>query len=157
MTLVDKGALGYEQSTRNLGLGPSTSPVSAPHSPGYPFGFHVGGARGGTRDDRWSGRQGGNISLAFDEADMAEFEDIAADARAAGLDARMLTIGGAADALPGAAGGFIGGLHVPSDGQASPQLVTAAFARAAREHGATLVENCAALSVETEGGRVSGG
>ena len=153
VTLVDKGSLGYEQSTRNWGW--VHQQVRYPHL--IPLAIRSVSIWKGLEEElgtalEW--RQGGNLSLAFDDADVAEFEDIAADARDAGLDALMLTQAETAAALPGAASGFIGSLHVPSDGQASPQLVTAAFGRAAREHGATLIENCAASAIETAGGRV---
>ena len=124
VTLVDKGSLGYEQSTRNWGW--VHQQVRYPHL--IPLAIRSVSIWKGLEEElgtalEW--RQGGNLGFAFDDA-----------------------------ALPGAASGFIGSLHVPSDGQASPQLVTAAFGRAAREHGATLIENCAASAIETAGGRV---
>jgi glycine/D-amino acid oxidase-like deaminating enzyme len=58
--------------------------------------------------------------------------------------------------LPELAGPFVGGLHVPGDGQANPHLVTAAFARAARERGARIIEDCAAMGIAAAGNRVLG-
>ena len=155
VTLVDKGRLGYEQSTRNWGW--VHQQVRYPHL--IPLAMRSVSTWEGLEEElstslEW--RQGGNLSLAFDEGDLAEFEEIARDAREMGLDATLLSAAQTAALLPGAAGGFVGALSVPKDGQANPDLVTAAFARAAREHGATLLEDCAALGIETAGGRVTG-
>jgi glycine/D-amino acid oxidase-like deaminating enzyme len=155
VVLVDKGAVGYEQSTRNWGW--VHQQVRYPHL--IPLAMRSVEMWMGLEDAlstsvEW--RQGGNLSLAYDDVDIAEFEGIASDARAAGLDARLISRDEVQQYAPGVGGAFTGALHVASDGQANPHLVTAAFARAAREAGATIIEDCAATELNVAGGRAVG-
>ena len=53
-------------------------------------------------------------------------------------------------------GEWRGGLHVPPDGPADPDRVTAAFAAAADTNDNTIRSDCAATRIELTGGRVSG-
>jgi glycine/D-amino acid oxidase-like deaminating enzyme len=46
-------------------------------------------------------------------------------------------------------------MHTPSDGRAEPSKAVPAIAAAARRHGATIHQNCAARGLETEAGRVA--
>jgi glycine/D-amino acid oxidase-like deaminating enzyme len=57
---------------------------------------------------------------------------------------------------PGCEHKWIGGLHTPTDGRAEPSMAGPAIAAAARKHGATIHQDCAARGLETEGGAVSG-
>ncbi len=155
VVLVDKGEVGYEQSTRNWGW--VHQQVRYPHL--IPLAMRSVEIWSGLEETlatavEW--RQGGNLSLAYDQADMTEFEEIARDARAQGLGATVIDRDAVSGHAPGIAGHYLGALYVEGDGQANPHLVTAAFARAAREAGATVVENCAATDIETAGGRVVG-
>jgi glycine/D-amino acid oxidase-like deaminating enzyme len=100
--------------------------------------------------------QGGNLTLGFDDADLAEFEQWRQTARNAGLDTTILNRTQVADMLPGMDGRWTGALHIPTDGQADNSLVTAAFARAAGEHGAHLRTDCAVTAIDTAGGVASG-
>jgi glycine/D-amino acid oxidase-like deaminating enzyme len=153
VTLVDKGEVGYEQSTRNWGW--VHQQVRYPHL--IPLAMRSVVLWQGLEaqlDTALQWRQGGNVSLAYDAESMAELEAVAAQARTAGLETSLLSRDEIGALLTGATGGFVGGLCVPTDGQASPQLVTAGFARAARENGVTVRENCAAHSIGVANGRV---
>ena len=155
VTLVDKGEIGYEQSTRNWGW--VHQQVRYPHL--VPLGVesvriwrqlaHELGA-----DVGWV--QGGNLSLGFDDTDLEDFDTWCREAAERGLETRVLSREGVQELLPELRGDWRGGLHVPSDGQADPDLVTAAFARAAEAAGATIQSDCAALRIELTAGRVSG-
>ncbi|MHC2316401.1 glycine/D-amino acid oxidase-like deaminating enzyme [Bradyrhizobium diazoefficiens] len=57
--------------------------------------------------------------------------------------------------MPGNADKWVGGLHTPSDGRAEPSMAVPALATAARKHGVTIHQGCAARGLETTGGRVS--
>lgn len=158
VTLVDKGPIGYEQSTRNWGW--VHQQVRYPHL----IPLAVESVRMWERladdlqaDVGWV--QGGNLSLGFDDDDLAEFEQWRQAARNAGLDTTVLTRTQVVDMLPGMArmqGSWTGALHVPTDGQADPSLVTDAFARAAERHGARVLTDCAVTAIDTAGGAVSG-
>ena len=158
VTLVDKGPIGYEQSTRNWGW--VHQQVRYPHL----IPLAVESVRMWERlaadleaDVGWL--QGGNLSVGFDDADLAEFERWGETARNAGLQTAVLTRDQVINMLPGMAGmegSWTDALHLPTDGQADPDRVTAAFARAAARHGARVVTDCAVTAIETAAGSVSG-
>jgi glycine/D-amino acid oxidase-like deaminating enzyme len=100
--------------------------------------------------------QGGNLALAATEERLARFEEWLGIAREAGLDTRVLTPREVEALLPGMARGWLGGLYTASDGHAEPAKATQALADAAVKLGARLYPRCAALGIETEGGRVGG-
>jgi glycine/D-amino acid oxidase-like deaminating enzyme len=57
--------------------------------------------------------------------------------------------------MPGKVDAWIGGLYTPSDRRAKPSMAVPALAAAARKHGVTVHQGCAARLLETQGGRVS--
>ena len=71
------------------------------------------------------------------------------------LESRLLTAKEVETLVPDLDGRWAGGIFTPRDGRAEPFVAVPALARAARRLGATVVENCAVRTVETEGGRVS--
>lgn len=155
VTLLDKGEVGYEQSTRNWGW--VHQQVRYPHL--IPLGMRSVAVWQGLEavlgaELEW--RQGGNVTLAHDLSELAELESIVSDAQAVGLAADIRDRGELESLLPGLSNAVVGGLCVPSDGQANPELVTAAFARAARTLGVTIHEGCATYAVELEGRRACG-
>src|ERR1019366_3814126 len=60
------------------------------------------------------------------------------------------------DILPGTARTWQAGLYTATDGRAEPTLAAPAIAEAARRHGATLHQSCAARGLDTQAGRVAG-
>ena len=155
VVVVEKGEIAHEQSSRNWGWihqqtrYPHLIPLAAMSARIWDGVEEELGA-----DLEWV--RGGNLTLGFDDDQMAEFEQWRGPAREAGLETRMLTRDGVSELLPTMAGPWIGAIHVPSDGQASPQLATAAFARAAQAHGATIHERCSVEAIELHDGAVSG-
>jgi glycine/D-amino acid oxidase-like deaminating enzyme len=155
VVLLEKGPIAYEQSSRNWGW--VHQQVRYPHL--VPLAMRsieiwkgLAGALG--RDLEW--RQGGNLTVAYDATDVKEFDEIATDARAAGLEVELLDREGVSALLPQMAPPYVGGLHVPGDGQANPHLVTAAFSSAARARGVRLFEDCAVKSIALGGDQVLG-
>ncbi|MBT5415583.1 MAG: FAD-binding oxidoreductase, partial [Rhodospirillaceae bacterium] len=153
--LVEKGRIGGEQSSRNLGF--------VRQQGRDPFELPLMRAC----MDLWKGleaelgadlgwRQGGNIALAGTDEAMARFAAWLPDATAAGIDSRLLNPAEAAALLPGFEGRTHGALYTPSDGQAEPDLVAPAFAEAARKRGAEILTGCAVRALAIEGGRVAG-
>jgi glycine/D-amino acid oxidase-like deaminating enzyme len=151
--LVDKGDLGFEQSTRNWGW--VHQQVRYPHL--VPLAvmsteLWMGLEKELAADLEWV--QGGNLSLAFNARDLEAFEGYRDRAREAGLHSEILGRDPVEELVPGMRGPWIGALHIPSDGQANPDLATAAFARAAQQQGAELQPRCAAEGVELRNGAV---
>jgi len=154
-TLVEKGAIGYEQSTRNWGW--VHQQVRYPHL--IPLGVqsvriwnHL--AEELKSDVGWI--QGGNLSLGFDPADLEDFETWHKDAAQQGLETRLLSREKIKELLPELRGEWTSGLYIPSDGQANPDLVTQAYANAAEAMGASIHSECSALKIDVTGGKVSG-
>ncbi|MEM8664721.1 MAG: FAD-binding oxidoreductase [Pseudomonadota bacterium] len=154
VVLVEKGRIAGEQSSRNWGWirKQGRDPRELP--------LMIESARIWERlaadlpEDIGFGRHS-TTYLALDEHELA--------ARAAWLDAAKefqldTTILSAAetDALLGREDRqFAGALHTPSDMTAEPGLAVPALARLAERRGVTILEGCAALTIETKGGRIS--
>ncbi|WP_460451661.1 NAD(P)/FAD-dependent oxidoreductase [Alsobacter sp. SYSU BS001988] len=83
----------------------------------------------------------GHIKLARSEADMAELERYARDARDYGLELQMLGSNRVRSEIPWLGDKVVGASLSPQDGQANPRVVGPAFARLARRLGAEIREN----------------
>ena len=155
VVVVERGPVSGEQSRKNWGFvrqqgrDPLEMPLVIEANRMW-----RGLARELDADIEWV--QGGNLALAADETRMARFEQWLPVAREFGLPTRLLRAKELDAVVPGLAGGFIGGLHTPSDGHADPEKTTDAFARAAVAHGATLHLGCAVQRVTTRAGAVDG-
>jgi glycine/D-amino acid oxidase-like deaminating enzyme len=155
VTLIEKGDIAGEQSSRNWGW--VHQQVRYPQL--IPLAVMSTRIWAGLEDElgadlEWE--QGGNFSLGFDDEDLADFETWREPARELGLETAMLTRNEVAALVPEMRGPWIGAIHVPSDGQASPQKATAAFAAAAERHGARIHTGCAVERVEVAGASVEG-
>ena len=100
--------------------------------------------------------RGGNILLASNAKELADFENTVRITREYGLESDIVDRKRAQEILPGLSGKFIGGMYSPSDGYAHPVKTTNAFARAAQENGATVRTGCSVERIETSGGQVKG-
>ncbi|TPL46468.1 FAD-binding oxidoreductase [Mesorhizobium sp. B2-4-6] len=104
-------------------------------------------------------RQGGNVSLAFSEADLVSRR--AWQKRAAeefGLDTRMLSATETYALVPQLATdcGVVGAMYTPSDGKAEPARATRAFFEAALRAGAAFAFGEPVTRIETSAAKVSG-
>jgi glycine/D-amino acid oxidase-like deaminating enzyme len=155
VVLVERNEIGGEQSGRNWGFvrqqgrDPAEVPLMMESNR-----IWRGLERELGADVEWI--QGGNLALAATEERVALFEQWLGTAREAGLDTRLVSSSEIQGLLPGMARAWLGGLYTPSDGHAEPAKATRALADAAVKHGAHFYPRCAAESIETEGGRVSG-
>ena len=82
----------------------------------------------------------GHLKLARHEADMAELERYAKDAREYGLALTLLGANAVRDELPWLGPNVVGASLCASDGQANPRVVGPAYARLARKRGAAIRE-----------------
>ena len=101
-------------------------------------------------------RQSGIIYLAETDAELAAQEKWHGDnAKAYGLDKRMVS-GPEAEALqPGSTRKWKGALYTSADGRAEPSLAVPAMARAAQKLGVKIFQGCAVRGIETTGTRVT--
>ncbi|MDD7972998.1 NAD(P)/FAD-dependent oxidoreductase [Roseinatronobacter alkalisoli] len=155
VVLVEKGAVGAEQSSRNWGwcrqqnrdareLPLSTRSLALWEEMGADIGDTLGFSRCGL------------LYLSNDEAEIEGWAKWGRFARGAGVDTRMLS---AAEANQrGAATGqrWKGGVWSPTDGMADPVRAAPLIAKAVMKHGSHVVQNCAARGVELAAGRVCG-
>jgi glycine/D-amino acid oxidase-like deaminating enzyme len=101
-------------------------------------------------------RQSGIIYLAETDAEFATKEKWHAEnAKAYGLDTRLVS-GAEADKLqPGSTRKWKGALYTSADGRAEPFLAVPAMARYAQGLGVKIIQNCAVRGVETRAGKIS--
>ena len=72
------------------------------------------------------------------------------------LDTVLLTRHEVAGRFPGMAGSFVGGMMTASDGRAEPTVAVPALARAVRERGVAVIEECAVRVLDIQAGRIAG-
>ncbi len=101
-------------------------------------------------------RQAGIMFLGKTEQDIAVYRDWLKSIEHLDLGSKLLTPQEIDRHVPNGIGKWKGALYTPSDGRAEPSLAASAIANAAQKKGAVLVENCAARTLETTGGKVSG-
>ncbi len=155
VTVVEKGRVAAEQSSRNWGwcrtMGRDLAEVplaiasvrmwgQMAERVGTDVGFHQAGA------------------LWVEETDARLARHVAwlEKAREYQVSSRMLDAEETAAMLPGAAKRFAGAIYTPADGRAEPHKAVPAMAAAARRQGAVIVEQCAARGLDMQGGRVAG-
>ena len=90
------------------------------------------------------------------EADIARWERWLEIARPYQLDSRLLSSAEVDRLLGQDRRRFRAALFTPSDGRAEPALAVPAMARAARKHGATILEGTAVRTLEMKAGQVAG-
>lgn len=156
--IVERDAPGSAQSGRNLGF------VRQQNRDFRELDLMIGAIR------IWRGieaelgravgwRQGGNLSLAFNEVDLAARRDWQRRAiDEFGLDTRLLSATETHALVPQLATdrGLVGAMYTPSDGKAEPARVTRAFFDAAVEAGVDVAFGQPVTRIDTSGGRVSG-
>ncbi|QKS01181.1 FAD-binding oxidoreductase [Sphingomonas sp. CL5.1] len=155
VTVLEKGRLAGEQSSRNLGwvrkMGRSAPDVplalaadrlwaTMPERVGADVGY----------------RSAGIMYVARTDAEMEAHEQWLASVRDLSLDSRLLGVREIDDLAPGSTTPWVGAIHTPSDGRAEPTLAAGAIARAAMAKGAIIIENCAVRTLSMAAGRVAG-
>ncbi len=155
VTVLEKGRVGAEQSSRNWGWCRTTGRDLA----------EVPLAMESVRMwDRMAARIGADVGfrragVAYVAETARELEGHAAwleRAREYQVGSRLLDADETAALLPGAGRRFAGALHTPTDGKAEPQHAVPAMAAAARRLGVVILEGCAARGLDLQAGRVAG-
>ncbi len=100
-------------------------------------------------------KQWGYLFLLMEE-ELDSFQESAILQQSLGVDVRMISAAEAHEIVPGLnVEDIAGGTFSPTDGYATPAAAVQGYATAARRLGATIVEGCEVLEIETLGGRVS--
>ena len=155
VAVIDKGHVGCEQSSRNWGWVRTAGrdPREIPLVMESQRLWHELNERIGADTGH---RKAGIVYLCESEKEVASYEAWLDGARAYQVNARMLDKAQMEALLPGSTKNFVGAMHTPDDCKAEPSMATPALAQAAMRAGATIHEGCAARTVETKAGRVSG-
>lgn len=154
VVLLDKGKIGFEQSSRAWGFvrQQGRDPAEVPMMmAGNKIWQELEAELG--EDIEWV--QAGNLKIAYDDERLEELRSWLPIAREFNLDTSILTPQQIRDLIPGIQGPIAGGMFTPSDGHAEPTKVAPAIGRAAAAEGATVLAYCAAERIETSGGHVS--
>lgn len=153
--LCEKGQIGAEQSSRNWGwvrLGfrdPREIPLMAEAIRLWEgLDERLGRSTGYT--------QSGILFGASGKRSLTELERWAEHVAGLQVGERVLTEDTLSEVFPGLRTSFSGGLLMPGDGRAEPQLVAPAIAEGARDRGASILTSCAVRSVDVQGGQVAG-
>lgn len=154
VAVVEKGHVGGEQSSRNWGWCRQQGRVQAE----IPLAREALRLWEQMQDDAGVDtgfRRTGVLFLTKDAKEAADWERWAAIARDEQVHSTVLSPAEIRDKLPGNAEPWVAGLHTPSDGRAEPSMAVPALALAARKHGVTIHQGCAARGLETTAGAVS--
>ncbi len=155
VVLVEKGAVGAEQSSRNWGwcrqqnrdareLPLSTRSLALWEEMGADLGDTLGFSRCGL------------TYLSNDEAEIEGWAKWGRFARGEGVETHMLSAAEATERAAATGQRWKGGVWSPSDGIADPVRAAPLIARGVMKHGGHVVQNCAARGVELAAGRVCG-
>lgn len=155
VTVLEKGTIAGEQSSRNQGWIRKTSRSAAD----LPLAV--------ASDPLWQGmaervgtdvgyRQTGVMFLAGSKSELAAHEAWIKSVQAFALDVRTVSPDQIDALVPGGKGHWAGGIYCPSDGRAEPTMAPSAIATAAIRKGAVIVENCAVRTLSLEAGKVCG-
>ncbi|WP_232281610.1 NAD(P)/FAD-dependent oxidoreductase [Sagittula stellata] len=154
VVLVEKGAIGGEQSSRNWGWCRQQN-RDARELPLSTRSLELWERMGAELGDSLGFRRCGLIYLSNDEAEIEGWAKWGRFARGEGVETHMLTAQQAAER--GAATGqqWKGGVWSPTDGIADPSRAAPLIAKGIEKLGGHVVQTCAARGVERSAGRVS--
>ncbi len=155
VTLVEKGRIAAEQSSRNWGW----IRKQGRDADELPIVIEASGHWRQLAEECGEDiglTQTGVTYLAESDREMARFENFMKIAAAHQIDTRLLNSQETASLIKGMSRSFKGAMTTPSDMRAEPWVAVPALARLAARKGVKIVENCAARTLELSAGRVSG-
>ncbi|WP_432447904.1 NAD(P)/FAD-dependent oxidoreductase [Aliiroseovarius marinus] len=155
VTLLEKGRIAGEQSSRNWGW----IRVQGRDAAEIPIALEARAlwqSLSAELDVDIGLTRSGVAYLADHEHEMKLFADWLPDGQAAGLDSALLSGADWASKIPAAAARWTGALWTASDMRAEPFLAVPALARLAAREGAVIHEGCAVRGLDIQAGRVCG-
>ncbi len=154
--LAEKGVVAAEQSSRNWGWVRQQGRDWAE----LPIMMEANriwrGLAEETGEDGLTFIEAGNVTLIADQAGLARAEAFRELSMRHQLETRILSREETAQRFGGVGGDWIAAMETPSDGRGEPFAAVPALARAARNAGAVVIEDCAVRTVDLAGGRVAG-
>jgi glycine/D-amino acid oxidase-like deaminating enzyme len=155
VVLCEKGSIACEQSSRNWGW--IRKQGRAPKEiPAMIQALRLWKGIADEVEDDIGWKVGGVTFVGSSSKEIAGFEDWLPHGRAHQLDTRLLSAAETDRLLRQDRRRFRGGMSTPSDARAEPARAVPAIARAARDQGAVILEQCAVRTLERAAGRVSG-
>ncbi len=155
VVLLEKGIVAGEQSSRNWGWCRQTG-RDAREIPLVLESLKLWRDMNARIGAETGFRQSGIVYLLETEAELAAREKwYAENAKAFGLDTRLVSGAEAERLQPGSTRAWKGALYTSADGRAEPFLAVPAMARHAQKLGVKIFQNCAVRGVETTAGKVS--
>ncbi|MEP3686764.1 MAG: FAD-dependent oxidoreductase [Sulfitobacter dubius] len=155
VTLLEKGRIAAEQSSRNWGWirqqgrDPAELPIMVEAAKLW--------RELAPQLDRDIGlKQTGVTYLASSDAKMQGYADWLPHAGAHGIDSRLMDANEVAVAFPGLNKTYAGALVTPSDMRAEPWAAVPALAALAVKEGVRIIENCAVRKLDLAAGRIAG-
>lgn len=155
VTLLEKGRIAAEQSSRNWGWirqqgrDPAELPIMVEAAKLW--------RELAPQLDRDIGlKQTGVTYLADSDGKMQGYADWLTHAAANGIDSRLMDAGEVAVAFPGLSKTYAGGLITHSDMRAEPWVAVPALAALAVKEGVRIIENCAVRKLDLAAGRIAG-
>jgi glycine/D-amino acid oxidase-like deaminating enzyme len=155
VALLDKGAVGGEQTSRNWGWCRQQH-RDLRELPLAQKSLAIWGELAAELGTDPGFRRTGLLYVTTRPADLALWEAWTLRARDYQMHSHVLSAAEAKAMTPGSTADWIGGVHSPSDGKAEPALAGPMIAEGARRRGATIHQNCAARGLDIEAGRVAG-
>ncbi|MEI9400755.1 FAD-binding oxidoreductase [Mesorhizobium argentiipisi] len=154
VALVEKGRIGAEQSCRNWGWCRQQN-RDARELPMATRSLDLWERFVADSGEDTGFRRCGLLYLSNDEAELVGWARWRDFARTAGVTTHMLDSAEASARGHATGRTWKGGVFSPTDGTADPSRAAPAVARAILKLGGTVLQNCAARGIETEGGRLS--
>lgn len=155
VTVVEKGRIGAEQSSRNWGWCRQQN-RDARELPMASRSLELWERFAEDTGEDTGFRRCGLLYLSNDEDEIARWARWRDFARTAGVTTHMLSGSEASERGRDTGRAWKGGVFSPSDGTADPAKAAPSVAAALMKLGGTVLQNCAARGIELEGGRVSG-
>jgi glycine/D-amino acid oxidase-like deaminating enzyme len=155
VTLVEKGRVGAEQSSRNwgwcrtAGRDPAEIPLAVESVRMWAqMAERVGGDVGFQR--------AGTVYVCQSQREVDDYAAWLETAQTYQVGSRLLDADETAQLLPESGRRWAGCLYTPGDGRAEPQHAVPLMAAAARRLGAVILQGCAARGLDVAAGRVAG-
>ena len=155
VTVVEKGRIGAEQSSRNWGWCRQQN-RDARELPMASRSLELWEQFAADSGEDTGFRRCGLLYLSNDDDEIARWAKWRDFARTAGVTTHMLSGREASERGRDTGRAWKGGVFSPSDGTADPAKAAPSVAAALMKLGGIVQQNCAARGIELEGGRVSG-
>lgn len=154
VVLLEKGRVGAEQSSRNWGWCRQQN-RDARELPMATKSLDLWDAFAAETGENTGFKRCGLLYLSDNEEDLAGWAKWRDFARTVGVTTHMLDSAEASERGKATGRQWKGGVFSPTDGIADPSNAAPAVARAIIKLGGTILQNCAARGIETEGGKLS--